>query len=1427
MNQLTNFMNPVAKPETFDMIKIGIASPERIRSWSFGEIKKPETINYRTFKPERDGLFCARIFGPIKDYECLCGKYKRMKYKGIVCEKCGVEVTVTKVRRERMGHIELAAPVAHIWFLKSLPSRIGLLLDMQLKQLERVLYFEAYIVLEPGLTPLEKFQLLTEDELLDAQDEYGEDAFSAGIGAEAIRVLLENLDLEQERSDLMEDLATTKSELKPKKIIKRLKVVESFIESGNRPEWMILEVVPVIPPELRPLVPLDGGRFATSDLNDLYRRVINRNNRLKRLMELRAPDIIVRNEKRMLQEAVDALFDNGRRGRTITGANKRPLKSLSDMLKGKQGRFRQNLLGKRVDYSGRSVIVTGPELKLHQCGLPKKMALELFKPFIYARLDAKGLSMTLKQAKKWVEKERKEVWDILDEVIREHPVLLNRAPTLHRLGIQAFEPVLIEGKAIQLHPLVCAAFNADFDGDQMAVHVPLSLEAQLEARVLMMSTNNILSPANGKPIIVPSQDMVLGLYYLSMEREGEPGEGMLLADMAEVHQALFTGAVTLHTKVISRVPQTDEQGNEYLKRFETTPGRMLIGECLPKSHTVPFDVVNRLLTKKEIGDVIDQVYRHTGQKETVLFADAIMALGFRNAFKAGISFGKDDMIIPESKEGMVNETRALVKDFEQQYQDGLITQQEKYNKAIDAWSQCGDKVANAMMDEIRAEPKDPKTGRLAPINSIYMMAHSGARGSQAQMKQLAGMRGLMAKPSGEIIETPIISNFKEGLTVLEYFNSTHGARKGLADTALKTANSGYLTRRLVDVSQDCVVIEEDCGTERGMEMRAIIQGGSTIASLGERILGRTTLEDVVDKDGNVIAPVGTLLDEPTTQRIEDAEVQSVKIRSPLVCEATLGVCGKCYGRDLARGTPVNIGEAVGVIAAQSIGEPGTQLTMRTFHIGGAAQVNEQSNAEAISDGTIEYRDMATIVDQRGRRLALSRSGEIAIIDSEGRERASHKLPYGAQILHKDGEKVKKGDRIAEWDPFTMPLITEKQGVVKYQDLEDTKTLIEQVDEATGIAQRVVIEYRSAGRAKKEDLQPRLTLLDDQSGEAARYLLAVGTMLSVEDGQEVQAGDVLARVSREASKTRDITGGLPRVAELFEARIPKDNSVIAKISGRIEFVKDYKAKRKIAIVPEEGDSIEYLIPKSKVLEVQEGDQVKRGDALISGSPNPHDILDVMGVEALAEYLVAEIQEVYRLQGVKINDKHIEVIVRQMLQKVEITAGGDTTLLPGEQLDYLEMMEYNAKLPKNGVPAEGRPVLLGITKASLQTRSFVSAASFQETTRVLTEASVQGKIDSLQGLKENVIVGRLIPAGTGAAMNRVRVTASSKDAALRASMRAANQAHLIAPATAAEEHAAELAQGPEAAIGDDPLGVVEGETHGSDADAGDYLIKDEEA
>ena len=1141
-------------------------------------------------------------------------------------------------------------------------------------------------------------------------------------------------------------------------------------------------------------------------------------------MELRAPEIITRNEKRMLQEAVDSLLDNGRRGKAMTGANKRPLKSLADMIKGKGGRFRQNLLGKRVDYSGRSVIVTGPELKLHQCGLPKKMALELFKPFIYSRLDAKGLSMTLKQAKKWVEKERKEVWDILDEVIREHPVLLNRAPTLHRLGIQAFEPVLIEGKAIQLHPLVCAAFNADFDGDQMAVHVPLSLEAQLEARVLMMSTNNILSPANGKPIIVPSQDMVLGLYYLSMERDGEPGEGALLSDMSEVHQALNAGAVTLHTKIVSRVPQTDEQGKTYMKRFETTPGRMLLGETLPKSHKVPFETVNRLLTKKEIGDVIDTVYRHTGQKETVLFADAIMGLGFRHAFRAGISFGKDDMIIPHEKVGLVDETRALVKDYEQQYQDGLITQQEKYNKVIDAWSRCGDQVANAMMEKIKAQPIG-EDGRMAQINSIYMMAHSGARGSQAQMKQLAGMRGLMAKPSGEIIETPIISNFKEGLTVLEYFNSTHGARKGLADTALKTANSGYLTRRLVDVSQDCVIVEEDCGTENALEMRAIVQGGATIASLGDRILGRTPAEDIVDdKTGETLAREGELIEEAAALRIDEIGVQSVRIRSPLVCESQHGVCGRCYGRDLARGTPVNIGEAVGVIAAQSIGEPGTQLTMRTFHIGGAAQLNETSNLEAAVDGTIELRDLPTIVDPRGRRIAMARNGELAIVDMDGRERATHRIPYGAHLMADHGHIVSKGDRIAEWDPFMMPVITEKGGIVKFQDLVEGKTLTEQTDEATGIVQRVVTEFRGSARSK-EDLRPRVTLLDEESGEAARYMLAPGAVLSVEDGQRVEGGEVLARVSREAAKTRDITGGLPRVAELFEARKPKENAIIAKVSGRVSFGKDYKAKRKIAIIPDDGsEPVEYLVPKSKVIDVQEGDYVKRGDNLIGGSPDPHDILEVLGVVALAEYLVSEIQEVYRLQGVKINDKHIEVIVRQMLQKVEITESGDSTLLVGEQVDRLEMDEANARLKAQKKRlAEGKPVLLGITKASLQTRSFISAASFQETTRVLTEASVQGKIDTLDGLKENVIVGRLIPAGTGAGMNRMRIAASSRDAALRAQHRRLQEA-LAAPNSAEEEHAAELAQGPEAAIGDDPLAAVAPTGHGTDADAGEYLQQD---
>src|SRR5688572_14814664 len=1421
MNELiTSVFGPVKKTEDFDQIRISIASPQQIKQWSSGEVKKPETINYRTFKPERDGLFCARIFGPIKDYECLCGKYKRMKYKGITCEKCGVEVTLQKVRRERMGHIELASPVAHIWFLKSLPSRIGLLLDMTLRDLERVLYFEQYVVIEPGLTNLKMHQVLTEEAYQKSMDEFGPDAFSVSIGAEALKQMLSALDMTVEKPKLREELRETKSEARRKKLVKRLKLAEAFVESGSEPEWMIMDIIPVIPPELRPLVPLDGGRFATSDLNDLYRRVINRNNRLKRLIELRAPDIIVRNEKRMLQEAVDALFDNGRRGRVITGANKRPLKSLSDMLKGKQGRFRQNLLGKRVDYSGRSVIVTGPELKLHQCGLPKKMALELFKPFIYARLDAKGLSMTLKQAKKWVEKERKEVWDILDEVIREHPVLLNRAPTLHRLGIQAFEPVLIEGKAIQLHPLVCAAFNADFDGDQMAVHVPLSLEAQLEARVLMMSTNNILSPANGKPIIVPSQDMVLGLYYLSIEKEGEPGEGMLLSDMAEVHQALAAGAVTLHTKIVSRVPQTDEEGNTYMKRFETTAGRMLLAETLPKSHKVPFETVNRLLTKKEIGDVIDIVYRHTGQKETVLFADAIMALGFRHAFKAGISFGKDDMVIPQAKDTLVEETRALVKDYEQQYQDGLITQQEKYNKVIDAWSRCGDRVAAEMMREISATPKGAD-GREAPVNSIYMMAHSGARGSQAQIKQLAGMRGLMAKPSGEIIETPIISNFKEGLTVLEYFNSTHGARKGLADTALKTANSGYLTRRLVDVSQDAVIIEEDCGTDRALEMRAIVQGGAVIASLSDRVLGRTTAEDIVDsKTEEVIIPEGSLLDEAMVLRIEEIGLQGVRIRSPLICASKQGVCAKCYGRDLARGTPVNIGEAVGVIAAQSIGEPGTQLTMRTFHIGGAAQLNEQSNLEAPVDGTIEFRDMPTIIDPRGRHLSLSRSGEIAILDMDGRELSTHRVPFGAHLLCESGHIVSRGDRIAEWDPSYSPVITEKAGTVKYQDLIENRTMTEVVDESTGITQRVVTED-TGSKSKKESLQPRLTLTGKGKGEDGVYRLAAGAIVAVEDGQVVEAGEVLARMPREAARTRDITGGLPRVAELFEARKPKENAIIAKVSGKVTFLRDYKAKRKIAIVPEDGsDPVEYLVPKAKLIEVQEGDYVKRGDNLVGGSPDPHDILEVLGVEALAEYLVSEIQEVYRLQGVKINDMHIEVIVRQMLQKVEITEGGDTTLLAGEQVDRDEMDEANSRLEKKQRPAEGKPVLLGITKASLQTRSFISAASFQETTRVLTEASVQGKIDTLNGLKENVIVGRLIPAGTGAGMNRLRVAATSRDASLRAAQRKLQES-LILPNSAAEEHAAELAQGPEAALNGEPLAEVVPSGNGTDADAGDYL------
>ena len=1391
MNQelTTNPFNPIAAPKTFDEIKISLASPERILSWSFGEIKKPETINYRTFKPERDGLFCARIFGPIKDYECLCGKYKRMKYRGVVCEKCGVEVTLQKVRRERMGHIELAAPVAHIWFLKSLPSRIGLMLDMTLRDLERILYFENYVVIEPGLTDLTYGQLMTEEEFMDAQDAFGMDAFEADIGAEAIRKMLSNIDLESEAEQLRADLAEATGELKPKKIIKRLKIVENFLESGNRPEWMILTVVPVIPPELRPLVPLDGGRFATSDLNDLYRRVINRNNRLKRLIELRAPDIIVRNEKRMLQESVDALFDNGRRGRVITGANRRPLKSLSDMLKGKQGRFRQNLLGKRVDFSGRSVIVTGPELKLHQCGLPKKMALELFKPFIYSRLEAKGLSSTVKQAKKLVEKERPEVWDILDEVIREHPVMLNRAPTLHRLGIQAFEPTLIEGKAIQLHPLVCSAFNADFDGDQMAVHVPLSLEAQLEARVLMMSTNNVLSPANGAPIIVPSQDMILGLYYITLEREGMKGEGMIFSDVEEVQHALDAGEVHLHAKIQARIPQIDETGQEVLVRFETTPGRVKLGALLPLNAKAPFDLVNRLLRKKEVQQVIDTVYRYCGQKESVIFCDQIMGMGFKEAFKAGISFGKDDMLIPDNKWDIVEGVREQVKEFEQQYMDGLITQGEKYNKVVDAWSKCSDAVAAAMMDEISAVRKDDAGAEKEP-NSVYMMAHSGARGSPAQMKQLGGMRGLMAKPSGEIIETPIISNFKEGLTVLEYFNSTHGARKGLADTALKTANSGYLTRRLVDVAQDCIVRMHDCGTENAITAEAAVNDGEVVSSLGERILGRVAAEDVTDPaTGDVLVSKDELLDERKADQIEASGLATVRMRSPLTCEAEEGVCALCYGRDLARGTMVNTGEAVGIIAAQSIGEPGTQLTMRTFHIGGIAQGGQQSFLEASTDGKIEFRNPNLLENAAGEKIVIGRNMQMVIIDENGVERASHKLGYGTKVFLGEGDDVKRGDKLFEWDPFTLPIIAEKDGTAKFTDLVTGISVREDTDDATGMTQKIVSDWRAA--PKGNDLKPEIILagkdgepVRNDAGNPITYPMSVDAILSVEDGAEVKAGDVVARIPREGAKTKDITGGLPRVAELFEARRPKDHAIIAEIDGTVRFGRDYKNKRRIAIDPadESLEPVEYMVPKGKHIPVVEGDFVQKGDYIMDGNPAPHDILSIMGVEALADYMINEVQDVYRLQGVKINDKHIEVIVRQMLQKWEILDSGETTLLKGEHVDKLEFDQANEKAAAKGQkPAQGEPILLGITKASLQTRSFISAASFQETTRVLTEASVQGKRDKLVGLKENVIVGRLIPAGTGGATQKVRRIAAERDLKVIEEARAAAEqaAALAAP------------------------------------------------
>eukprot|EP00163_Fabomonas_tropica_P028042 TRINITY_DN55_c0_g1_i9.p1 TRINITY_DN55_c0_g1~~TRINITY_DN55_c0_g1_i9.p1 ORF type:complete len:1417 (-),score=343.71 TRINITY_DN55_c0_g1_i9:3392-7642(-) len=1386
MKDLLNLLKSQNQSKEFDAIRIGLASPDMIRSWSFGEVKKPETINYRTFKPERDGLFCAKIFGPIKDYECLCGKYKRLKHRGVICEKCGVEVALASVRRERMGHIELASPVAHIWFLKSLPSRIGLMLDMTLRDIERVLYFESFIVIDPGMTTLEKGQLLNDEQYYEALEEFG-DEFDARMGAEAVKELLEGIDLQEEVDSLREEIPQTNSETKIKKFSKRLKILEAFLYSGNKPGDMVMTVLPVLPPDLRPLVPLDGGRFATSDLNDLYRRVINRNNRLKRLLELNAPDIIVRNEKRMLQEAVDALLDNGRRGRAITGTNKRPLKSLADMIKGKQGRFRQNLLGKRVDYSGRSVIVVGPYLRLHQCGLPKKMALELFKPFIFSKLEHRGLATTIKAAKKMVEREEGVVWDILDEVIREHPIMLNRAPTLHRLGIQAFEPVLIEGKAIQLHPLVCAAYNADFDGDQMAVHVPLTLEAQLEARALMMSTNNVLSPANGEPIIVPSQDVVLGLYYMTRERASAKGEGMVFADIKEAHRAYGAGQVDLQAKVKVRVRQVtfDEDGarQEALYVVETTVGRALLFDIVPDG--LPFELVNKPMVKKAISNLINTCYRDAGLKDTVIFADQLMYMGYHYATRSGISIGFNDFEIPPEKYELVDAASDEVKDIESQYASGLLTQGEKYNKVIDIWSRANDKVSKAMMERLAKEQvigpdgqpvkgEDGEDLMQESFNSVYMMADSGARGSAAQIRQLAGMRGLMAKPDGSIIETPITANFREGLNVLQYFISTHGARKGLADTALKTANSGYLTRRLVDVSQDLVVTEEDCGTDEGLLMTPHIEGGDVVVPLGDRVLGRVTARDAftpTDKD-NAVVPAGTLLDEKTVETLERAGVDEVWVRSAITCETRHGICSKCYGRDLARGHQVNVGEAVGVIAAQSIGEPGTQLTMRTFHIGGAAQRGaEVSGVEANFDATVKLKNRAVVENSAGVNIVMARNLEILLIDKTGRERAKYRVPYGAKLLTDEGAQVTRGQKLAEWDPYTLPIITEKEGFVNYVDLLENVTIREVYDEATGIASKTVIDWKSMPKAS--DLKPRVTLRNENgevinldNGLEARYFLSVDAILSVENGQKVAAGDVLARIPREGSKTRDITGGLPRVAELFEARKPKEHAIISDIPGRVEFGKDYKNKRRVVVHPLEDsgltEPVEYLIPKGKHLAVQEGDFVEQGDQLLDGSPVPHDILRVMGVPALADYLVNEIQEVYRLQGVKINDKHIEVIVRQMLQKVEITKPGDTTLLVGEIIDRVDFDAENERaLKEGGELAEGAPVLQGITKASLQTHSFISAASFQETTRVLTEAAVSGKTDTLIGLKENVIVGRLIPAGTGAVMNRFRALAAERD------------------------------------------------------------------
>ena len=1365
MKDLLKLLKQQGQTEEFDVISIGLASPEKIRSWSFGEVKKPETINYRTFKPERDGLFCAKTFGPIKDYECLCGKYKRLKHRGVVCEKCGVEVTLSKVRRERMGHIELATPIAHIWYLKSLPSRMGLMLDMTLREIERILYFEAYVVVEPGMTELERGQMLTEENYLEALENYG-DEFEARMGAEAIRELLLSIDLENEVQTLREEIPKTNSETKLRKLTKRLKLLEAFMSSGNKPEWMVMKVLPVLPPELRPLVPLDGGRFATSDLNDLYRRVINRNNRLKRLLDLNAPDIIVRNEKRMLQESVDALLDNGRRGRAITGTNKLPLKSLADMIKGKQGRFRQNLLGKRVDYSGRSVIVVGPTLRLHQCGIPKKMALELFKPFIFSKLERRGLATTIKAAKKLVEREGSEVWDVLEEVIREHPVMLNRAPTLHRLGIQAFEPVLIEGKAIQLHPLVCTAFNADFDGDQMAVHVPLSIEAQLEARTLMMSTNNILSPANGEPIINPTQDVVLGLYYLTRESDRAKGSGMAFSDINEVHRAYQTRprVLDLQAKIQVRIREEEIDENDEKKitytRYDTTAGRALLSRILPNG--LSFDHINKLLDKKTISQLINTSYRKLGLKDTVIFSDQLMYAGFKYSTYAGVSIGVEDMVVPENKSEIISKAEEEVRNFQEQYSSGLITDGERYNKVVDIWSHTNDTVAKAMMDKIKEEiyvDAEGKEKKEISGNSIFMMADSGARGSAAQIRQLAGMRGLMAKPDGSIIETPITANFREGLDVLQYFISTHGARKGLADTALKTANSGYLTRRLVDVAQDLVVTEEDCGTTEGLNMNPIIEGGDVIETLRDRILGRVLATDAISRNEEVIAEAGTLLDESWVDIFDEKGIDQVLVRSAITCETRYGICRRCYGRDLGRGHLVNNGEAVGVIAAQSIGEPGTQLTMRTFHIGGAASRAAAISSIEVKNGGIISLQNVKILKQKesGNNIVNSRSGEVAILDDAGRERERYKIPYGAVLTVNNKANVESGQQIASWDPHTHPVISEVDGKVLFSDIEEGVTVTRYTDDITGLTDTVIMDPKQRPSSAK-DMRPVMKLVDAKGDELkipgtdhdAHYLLPPRAIINVNDGKEVNIGDVIARIPQESSKTRDITGGLPRVADLFEARKPKEPAVLAEISGTISYGKETKGKERIVITGQNDEVHEELIPKWRHIGVFEGEHVEKGESIVDGPPTPHDILKLKGVKALSNYISSEIQDVYRLQGVKINDKHIEVIVRQMLRKAEITAPGDSSLLKGEQLERTRVLEENEKLEADGKkPAEWEPILLGITKASLLTESFISAASFQETTRVLTEASVNGKRDQLRGLKENVIVGRLIPAGSGLA------------------------------------------------------------------------------